>query len=88
MPGRWEKQLSFPLSGCLGYQKHLGRTGGYRLMVGDAYAFDKSILRQLNTAPLITTWKPTIALSPMPTCWRPRPGRGIFCRSTSGEWLF
>lgn len=39
VPDRWEKPLSFPLSGCLGYQKHLGRTGGYRLLLGDAYSF-------------------------------------------------
>jgi hypothetical protein len=51
VPGRWETRLSFPLSGCLGYQKHLGRTGGYRLMIGDAYAFDSSILQTIEHAP-------------------------------------
>lgn len=51
VPGRWEKRLSFPLSGCLGYQKHLGRTGGYRLMLGDAYAFRKSIRHTIEHAP-------------------------------------
>ena len=51
VPGRWEKRLSFPLSGCLGYQKHLGRTGGYRLMIGDAYAFKSSILHTIEHAP-------------------------------------
>ncbi len=50
VPGRWEARLSFPLSGCLGYQKHLGRTGGYRLMIGDAYAFDSSILQTIEHA--------------------------------------
>ncbi len=30
VPGRWEARRSYPLSGCLAYQKHLGRTGGYR----------------------------------------------------------
>lgn len=50
VPGRWEKRLSFPLSGCLGYQKHLGRTGGYRLMIGDAYAFKSSILQTIEHA--------------------------------------
>jgi hypothetical protein len=49
--GRWEKRLSFPLSGCLGYQKHLGRTGGYRLMLGDAYAFRQSIRHTIEHAP-------------------------------------
>jgi len=51
VPGRWESRLSFPLSGCLGYQKHLGRTGGYRLMLGDAYAYHKSILQTIEHAP-------------------------------------
>jgi hypothetical protein len=52
VPGRWEKQLSFPLSGCLGYQKHLGRTGGYRLMLGDAYAFRSHIRQTIEHAPI------------------------------------
>jgi hypothetical protein len=51
VPGRWEKTLSFPLSGCLGYHKHLGRTGGYRLLLGDAYPFRKSILQTIEHAP-------------------------------------
>ncbi len=51
VPDRWEKRLSFPLSGCLGYRKHLGRTGGYRLMIGDAYAFKSSILQTIEHAP-------------------------------------
>lgn len=51
VPDRWEKQISFPLSGCLGYQKHLGRTGGYRLLLGDAYAFQHSILQTIEHAP-------------------------------------
>ena len=48
VPGRWEKRLSFPLSGCLAYQKHLGRTGGYRFMIGDAYAYRKGILHVIE----------------------------------------
>lgn len=51
VPGRWETKRSFPLSGCLGYYKHLGRTGGYRLMIGDAYAYEKSILQTIEHAP-------------------------------------
>ena len=43
VPGRWDGRASFPLSGCLDYKKHLGRTGGYRLMITDAYAYKKSI---------------------------------------------
>ena len=50
VPGRWEKRISFPLSGCLGYQKHLGRTGGYRLLLGDAYAFGTSIKQTIEHA--------------------------------------
>ncbi|MFO1498604.1 MAG: glycoside hydrolase family 172 protein [Verrucomicrobiota bacterium] len=50
VPDRWEKQLSFPLSGCLGYSKHLGRTGGYRLFLGDAYAFRQSIRQTIEHA--------------------------------------
>ena len=51
VPGRWEARRSFPLSGCLGYKKHLGRTGGYRLFLGDAYAYRKSILQTIEHAP-------------------------------------
>ncbi len=51
VPDRWEKRLSFPFSGCLGYQKHLGRTGGYRLMVSDAYAFEQGIRQTIEHAP-------------------------------------
>jgi hypothetical protein len=51
VPGRWERRRSFPLSGCLGYHKHLGRTGGYRFMIGDAYAYRKSILQTIEHAP-------------------------------------
>jgi hypothetical protein len=43
IPGRWNGRFSLPLSGALDYQKSLGRTGGYRLMLGDAYAFRNSL---------------------------------------------
>lgn len=43
VPGRWDGRASFPLSGCLDYKKHLGRTGGYRLMISGAYSYRKSI---------------------------------------------
>jgi hypothetical protein len=39
LPGRWDGRRSYPLSGCLGYSKDLGRTGGYRFFLGDAYPF-------------------------------------------------
>jgi hypothetical protein len=51
VPGRWESQRSFPLSGCLAYKKHLSRTGGYRLLLGDAYAYRNSILQTIEHAP-------------------------------------
>ncbi|MFC2125927.1 glycoside hydrolase family 172 protein, partial [Bacteroidota bacterium] len=51
VPGRWETRVSRPLSGCLDYKKHLGRTGGYRIMLGDAYAFNESILQTIEHAP-------------------------------------
>jgi len=51
VPGRWETSRSFPLSGCLVYQKHLARTGGYRMMLGDAYAYRQSILQTIEHAP-------------------------------------
>ncbi len=43
IPGRWEARTSLPLSGCLDYKKALARTGGYRFMITDAYAYTKSI---------------------------------------------
>jgi hypothetical protein len=51
VPDRWERTMSFPLSGCLAYEKPLGRSGGYRLMLGDVYAFRKSILQTIEHAP-------------------------------------
>lgn len=50
VPDRWEQRLSFPLSGCLGYQKHLGRTGAYRLFLGDAPAWRQSIRQTIEHA--------------------------------------
>jgi hypothetical protein len=48
VPDRWEKRISFPLNGCLGYLKPLGRTGAYRLFLGDAYAFRKSLRQTIE----------------------------------------
>lgn len=50
VPDRWEKRISFPLSGCLGYAKHLGRTGGYRFLLGDAYPFRQSLRQTIEHA--------------------------------------
>jgi len=43
VPGRWEARTSLPLSGCLDYKKPLARTGGYRFLLTDSYAYAKSI---------------------------------------------
>jgi hypothetical protein len=51
VPGRWDGPVALPLSGCMLYQKHLGRTGGYRFMIGDAYSYHKSILQTIEHAP-------------------------------------
>jgi hypothetical protein len=48
VPDRWEKRMSFPLSGCLGYMKHLGRTGAYRFFIGDAYGYKKSMRQTIE----------------------------------------
>lgn len=50
VPDRWEKRISFPLTGCLGYAKHLGRTGAYRLLLGDAYPYRRSLLQTIEHA--------------------------------------
>ena len=50
IPGRWEMRRSFPLSGCLAYKKHLGRSGGYRLFLGDTYAYRESVLQTIEHA--------------------------------------
>ncbi|GMU23571.1 MAG: hypothetical protein AMXMBFR13_36490 [Phycisphaerae bacterium] len=51
VPERWNEAISLPLSGCLTYARHLGRTGGYRFMIADAYAFEKSLLHTIEHAP-------------------------------------
>ncbi len=51
VPGRWEGRGSYPLSGCLDYQKPLGRTGGYRWLITDSYAYTKSIDFTIEHAP-------------------------------------
>jgi hypothetical protein len=51
VPGRWDAPFSLPLSGSLAYQRYLGRTGGYRFMIGDAYAFDRSLRQTMEHGP-------------------------------------
>lgn len=43
LPGRWNERSSHPLNGALDYSRQLARTGGYRLLVGDAYSFKRSL---------------------------------------------
>lgn len=50
VPDRWERRMSFPLSGCLAYAKHLGRTGGYRFFLGDAYAYRTALRETIEHA--------------------------------------
>lgn len=52
VPGRWETRVSLPLSGSLDFKRHLGRTGGYRFMITDAYPFDRSILQTIEHGPV------------------------------------
>jgi hypothetical protein len=52
VPGRWEDRVSLPLSGSLDFKRHLGRTGGYRFLLTDAYAFRRSILSTIEHGPV------------------------------------
>ncbi len=51
VPGRWDTQFARPVSGCMTYQRYMGRTGGYRFFLGDAYRFQKSIVQTIEHAP-------------------------------------
>ena len=52
LPGRWDDRATFLLSGCLDYQLHLARTGGYRLFLADAYCFHRSLLLTIEHGPV------------------------------------
>lgn len=56
VPGRWEGRMSLPLSGCLDYKKPMGRTGGYRFMLTDSYAFRESIEYTIEHGPEGNAW--------------------------------
>ncbi len=43
VPDRWDGPVARALSGCMTYQKPLGRTGAYRFFIGDAYSYVSSI---------------------------------------------
>ncbi|HTQ12170.1 MAG TPA: glycoside hydrolase family 172 protein, partial [Fimbriimonadaceae bacterium] len=51
VPDRWDRAFSRGLSGCLAYEKPMGRSGGFRFFLGDAYSFDKSIVQTIEHAP-------------------------------------
>ena len=51
VPGRWYGRVSFPLSGSLDYVKPAGRTGGYRWMIADSFAFHKSLRMTIEHGP-------------------------------------
>lgn len=51
IPTRWDSQFGRALSGCLGYSKHIGRTGGYRFFLGDAYSYRDSIRQTIEHSP-------------------------------------
>lgn len=48
LPGRWDRTLPLPLSGCLLYDESTGRTGGYRFFMNDAYSFSRSIQQTIE----------------------------------------
>lgn len=51
VPGRWADRVSLPLSGCLDFKRHLGRTGAYRFLLTDAYAYKQSIRSTIEHGP-------------------------------------
>lgn len=51
VPGRWEGRVSLPLSGSLDFKRYLGRTGGYRFLLADAYPFRQSVLSTIEHGP-------------------------------------
>ena len=48
---RWDKALSLPMHGCLGYSASLARTGGFRFYLTDKISFGKSILMTIEHGP-------------------------------------
>lgn len=53
LPGHWDGRGAMPahLSGALDYNRQISRTGGYRLLLGDAYAFSRSLRFDLEHGP-------------------------------------
>jgi hypothetical protein len=51
VPGRWESRVSLPLSGCLDFKRYLGRSGAYRFLLTDAYAYRQGIRSTIEHGP-------------------------------------
>jgi len=53
LPGRWDGRGTMPagLSGAFDYNQHISRTGGYRVLLGDAYSFERSLRFDLEHGP-------------------------------------
>ena len=53
LPGRWDGRGDAPsgLSGALDYNQQISRTGGYRVLLGDAYSFARSLRFDLEHGP-------------------------------------
>lgn len=52
VPGRWESRVSLPLSGSLDFKRYLGRTGGYRFLLTDAYTYRQGIRSTIEHGPV------------------------------------
>lgn len=52
VPGRWYSRTLFPLSGCLDYKKHLGRTGAYRIFLNDVMPYRQSMKLTIEHGPV------------------------------------
>ncbi|MBM3495069.1 MAG: DUF2961 domain-containing protein, partial [Armatimonadetes bacterium] len=51
VPGRWDGRRSLPLSGCMDYRKHLGRSAGFRFLLPDPLVYHKSLHFAIEHAP-------------------------------------
>jgi hypothetical protein len=51
LPGRWNGRGSLPFSGALDYSRQRGLSAGYRLLIGDAYSFSRSLRFDVEHGP-------------------------------------
>ncbi len=86
VPGKWERRISYPLNGCLDYLRPLGRSGGYRFLLNDAYAFRDRLVLTMEHAPennaLVTDYVGVSYLylaapAPPAPALPPRPARAV-----------